>query len=227
MTERWERVARLLKTERLSNGEVGRRLRVRPSFVAEVRADLGLPPFRPPRLMWTQEEFDRMTVAVEGGHRLWTGRKQRDGIPVVADSTSAYRIAFRLHYGRPPVGKVTCACRKKFCVEGGHLRDRVMRTARAEIRAWVRLRRQAAYAREAGGLGGLSELPSGVTWRGIDLVAIRRALRGPKPFPKLLPAERELAARFADPEMTDGELARRLGSRAKSVKKWRTEGGPS
>lgn len=221
MTERWERVARLLKAERISNGEVGRRLRVRPSFVSTVRADLGLPPYRPPRLTWTKEDFDRMTVVIEGGHRLWNGRTQRDGIPVVDNRASAYRLAFRLHYGRPAAGSVTGACSKKHCVEGAHLRDRVMRQARAKVRARVQLLRQVACVEEAGRLEDLVELPSGTTWQGLDLVAIRRALRGRPPFPKLLPAERKLAARFADPEMPDAELGRRLGSRAQTAKKWR------
>lgn len=206
MTERWERVARLLKTERVSNREVATRLRVAPRFVAEVRADLGLPPYRF-QGEWSQEAFDRMTIRIKGGHRLWRGRFSPGGMPMASRMETAYRVGFRLHHGREAVGRVVASCSKKFCVEGAHRMDNVLR--------------EQAVAQVP------TELPVGATYDGMDLVAIRRALRGPEPYPELEPGERKFAAPFAAPEMTDEDLARRLGSCARSVKKWREKGGPS
>ena len=53
--ERWEAVARLLKTEAVSNREAAARLHVGTRFVRQVRADLGLPALVRHRHVWTPE----------------------------------------------------------------------------------------------------------------------------------------------------------------------------
>lgn len=203
--ERWEAVARLLKTETVSNREAAARLHVGTRFVRQVRADLGLETFAVRRRVWTVEEFERETTLIRGGHRLWRGRRSVNGSPIFGHTgRTVYRLAFRLHYGREPVGMVTRSCTRKFCVEGSHQHDQ-------------KLRDQAAGAE-------LTELPVGATWNGMDLVAIRRALRGPEPYPPLREDERPFAARFADPATTNEELARRLGCCPQSAKRWRQKG---
>lgn len=206
-SERWEAVARLLKTEPLSNREIAGRLHVGTRFVAEVRADLGLPRFGRHLRVWTREDYERTTVQLRGGHRLWRGRRTANGSPITSRGETAYKLAYRLHHGREPVGRVGPVCIRKFCVEGAHLHDQALRDAAASA--------------------ALTELPAGATWRGMDLVAIRRALRGPKPYPVLDEDEQRLAARFADPEMTTKELARRLNCAWRSANRWRSKGAPS
>lgn len=207
--EKWEAIAQLLKSGPMSDREIARRLKFSARRVARVREDLGIPRYWVGCVpAWNQERFDRMTVKIHNGHRLWKGSTAKDGTPVVS-SESAYRVAFRLYYGREPVGRLTGTCTRKYCVEGAHQQDSVMRE---QARGVVEV---------------LTELPAGATYRGMDLVAIRRALRGPEPYPPLHPDERSFAARFADPETTDEELARRLGCCPQSAKRWRQKGAPA
>lgn len=208
--DRWDTVARLLKSEPpMSNRAVAAQAHVGTRFVRQVRADLGLAPFVRHRRVWTVEEFERQTILIRGGHRLWRGRRSVNGSPIHGHTgRTVYRLSFRLHHGREPVGRVSRSCTRKFCVEGSHQHDE-------------KLRDQAAAAL-------LTELPAGTTWRGMDLVAIRRALHGEAPpYPSLDEDERRFAARFAPVEMTTEELSRRLGCCSRSAKKWREEGVPS
>lgn len=201
--EKWEAIARLLKSGPMSDREVARRLKFSTRRVARVREDLGIPRYWMGCVpAWDQERFDRVAVRIHNGHRVWKGSTGKDGTPVVS-SESAYRVAFRLFYGREAVGRIKGTCTRKYCVEGAHLQDRVMRE------------------RARGDVEMPAELPGGVTYRGMDLVAIRRALRGPEPYPPLREDERPFAARFADPETTNEELARRLGCCPQSAKRWR------
>jgi hypothetical protein len=123
-------------------------------------------------------------------------------------SLTAYRLAFRLHYDRQPVGRLIGTCRIKRCVAGAHLEDDVLRAAKTDGST-------------------LTELPAGATWHGMDLVAIRRCLRGPAPWPPLKLPEARFAFRFSDPDMSATELARRLGLCSTTVERNRNKGVPS
>ncbi|KQW13588.1 hypothetical protein [Streptomyces sp. Root369] len=206
--EKWERIARLLKAEYISNREAAARLGVGKEAVAEVRSDLGLPRFVL-RRTWTREEFEALAPLIRGGHRLWRGRRSPDGTPVAGQNVTAYRVSFRLHHQREPVGHVKTACTRKWCVEGSHLADDLLRTA-AVVDAAT-----------------LPELPAEATWRGMDIVAIRRCLRGPEPWPALTLAEARFAFRFSNPDMGAAELGSRLGLRAETIQRYRTKGVPS
>jgi hypothetical protein len=203
--QKWERIARLLKSEYVSNKEVAQRLGVGKEAVAEVREDLGLPRFVL-RRTWTREEFEALAPRIRGGHRLWRGRRSPDGTPVAGQKVTAYRVSFRLHYQREPVGRVKGTCTRKWCVEGAHLADEVLRAARA--------------AQEP------AELPTAATWRGMDIVAIRRCLRGAPPWPELSLREARFAFRYSDPAMSSAELGRRIGLRPETVQRYRTKGAP-
>lgn len=76
------------------------------------------------------EAFTEQAVQVEGGHVQWTGATVGRGTPVVSyggQVETAYRIAFRWHFGREPVGNVRPRCDYPACVAGAHLADRRLR----------------------------------------------------------------------------------------------------
>ncbi|MFD0209191.1 hypothetical protein ACFVH9_08635 [Streptomyces hirsutus] len=207
--EKWERIARLLKEGPISDGEASRRLHVRKRAIAAVRADLGIPKYVVRRgKEWTREDYEELSVPLTGGHRRWRGRINRDGVPMAGKDLTAYRLAFRLHHGREPEGRMVGTCRIKRCVAGAHLEDNVLRAAKTD-----------------GSM--LAELPVGATFRGMDLVAIRRCLYGSAPWPPLSLPEARFAFRFAAPDMSSAELARRLGLCPDTVGRYRKNGVPS
>lgn len=206
----WESIARALKTAGgpVSNETVSRQLGCARRSVAKVRADLGLQPYTVERRSgWTLADYEALTVPLRGGHRRWRGRHSSDGVPMAGRSLTAYRLAFRLHHQRPPVGWVIGTCSLKRCVAGPHLEDDVLRAVRA------------AHVP--------AELPTEATWRGMDIVAIRRCLRGPEPWPDLSLDEARLAFHFSDPGMSAAKLSRRLGLSAETIQRYRTKGVPS
>ncbi|MER5699652.1 hypothetical protein ACWDBO_37395 [Streptomyces mirabilis] len=206
--EKWERIARVLKAENIGDREIAARLGTTAQSVRKVRADLGLPIFRHRYKEWTPEEFERAAPRIQGGHRLWKGRRGPSGVPMANRLLTAYQLAFRLHHGRDPVGKIVGRCRRKGCVEGAHLVDRVMRDAVEDTST-------------------LTELPAEATFQGMDIVAIRQCLRGDPPWPPLDLDEARFAFRFADPRMPSTELARRIGLCSATVDRYRNKGVPS
>ncbi|MFJ3249164.1 hypothetical protein [Streptomyces sp. NPDC086782] len=204
--QNWERVARLLKKEPISNIAVARQLRVDKAFVRQVREDLGMRPFWLHRDQWTVVDFEALSVPVGGGHRLWRGRFSTTNVPMAGRSETAYRLAFRLLHGREPVGRCEGTCTRKACVAGEHQEDDVMRAAE----------------------------PGRLSYQGMDLVAIRKALRGTPPYPRLRPEEKRMAFRLADPSLGVVaaavpviQLARRLGCCDQTIRRWRDEGVPA
>ncbi|MEU7323325.1 hypothetical protein ABZ682_22655 [Streptomyces griseoviridis] len=208
--ELWESIACALKAAKapVSNETVSRQLGCARRSVAKVRADLGLPPYRVEhRGGWTLADYEVLAVPLSGSHRRWRGRHSSQGVPMAGKDVTAYRLAFRLHHGRMPVGRLVGVCTLKRCVAGGHLEDDVLRALRAD-----RLP---------------TELPSAATWRGMDIVAIRRCLRGPAPWPELSLREARFAYSFSDPAMSAAEVGRRLGLRAETIQRYRAQGVPA
>lgn len=123
-------VAHLLR-EGLSDREIAARLHVcAKTAVAPARRALGLPAARRgPKPASVEELFRARTEPVEGGHLRWTGGRS-SGVPCVRNqfgNTSAYRIAFRLRWGREPEGNVRPGCDYPECVAPEHVEDRPMR----------------------------------------------------------------------------------------------------
>ncbi|MEU0059874.1 hypothetical protein [Streptomyces sp. NPDC006334] len=126
----------LLAEDDVSNRAVAQQLGVSERRVYGVRTWVGLPPYqrgrRPAYGSW-EEAFAEQSEPVEGGHRRWTGTREKNGTPVVRHRKSiqtAARVAFRLHHGREPEGNVTRSCLIPGCVAGEHQEDRVLREAR-------------------------------------------------------------------------------------------------
>lgn len=127
-----------------------RTLRVAPITVQRTREALRLPAPKPgPRPPASFEDaFRAHAVPTEDGHARWTGPISSSNVPATWMSNkfrSAYRIAFELHHGREPVGRVKVACGMPLCVAGAHLDDRQIREANR--------RADTAYAAIFGGAG--------------------------------------------------------------------------
>ncbi|EST24507.1 hypothetical protein M878_30540 [Streptomyces roseochromogenus subsp. oscitans DS 12.976] len=114
--------------------QIARQLGVAPATVQRVRADLDLPPARsgrPDTHASLEEAFHANTELVEGGHLRWTGYTS-SGSPYVCyrqERITAGRVAFALHHGRTPDGRVQAGCSMPGCVAGAHLEDRRIREA--------------------------------------------------------------------------------------------------
>ncbi|MFI9418000.1 hypothetical protein [Streptomyces werraensis] len=136
MRASWENIARVLEREAVSDAELAYRLGCARALVSRVRADLHLPPMPLPVANGRLTDEQRYLIAAvltSGGHRRWTGRVTRDGVPIIDARTTAQRVAFRLAHGRAPQGRVQVDCRMKHCVEGSHLIDRLIRADRKAL----------------------------------------------------------------------------------------------
>ncbi|MFF4179637.1 hypothetical protein [Streptomyces sp. NPDC001750] len=131
-----EILSALLAEDDVSDLAVARQLGCGYQRVAGIRKRVGLPAYirgRRPAYGSLEEAFGAQTEPVEGGHVRWTGPREKCGTPVLRWRTllqTAYRVAFRLQYGREPVGKVFRSCGIPGCVAGLHQEDRLMREAR-------------------------------------------------------------------------------------------------
>ncbi|MFH8792251.1 hypothetical protein [Streptomyces sp. NPDC017941] len=97
----------------------------------QARRDPSVPRRSRPRAATVEESFQLHTEPIDGGHLRWTGYISH-GHPTVChrgSTYSAYRVSFRLHQGREPVGRATPTCGVEGCLAGGHLADRPMREA--------------------------------------------------------------------------------------------------
>ncbi|MFG2780778.1 hypothetical protein ACGFY7_23360 [Streptomyces prunicolor] len=123
--------------ERLQAGvpqiHICRQLHVAPLTVQRTREAMGLPapttrPFLPTTL---EAAFRQYTQPTENGHVEWTGPVNNGSPKVVFAGRVHYarRIAFRLHRGRDPIGRVTVAasCEVKDCVAGPCVEDQRIR----------------------------------------------------------------------------------------------------
>jgi hypothetical protein len=136
-------IAELLR-ERLPESHIASQLGIDRGTVRRARQALGLPaPPRGKRSKYASlsDAFRNHTEPVDGGHLHWTG--PTDGtFPYLTYGGKRYaapRLAFQLHHGREPVGRISriSTCDFPSCVEGGHLLDRAIREAH--------LRADAAY----------------------------------------------------------------------------------
>ncbi|MER6632274.1 hypothetical protein ABT301_29340 [Streptomyces sp. NPDC000987] len=131
-----QQILRALLAGDVSNRAVAQKLGIDDRRVDQVRKRAGLPRYmrgrRPTYSSW-EEAFTAQSEPVEGGHRRWTGTREKCGTPVVrhqATIQTAYRVAFRLHHGHDPEGHLTRSCDIPGCVAGEHQQDRTMREAR-------------------------------------------------------------------------------------------------
>ncbi|MDX3629027.1 Trp family transcriptional regulator [Streptomyces europaeiscabiei] len=72
----------------------------------------------------------------DGQHTDWTGPTQGRRLPVIWSHGryNALHLAFRLHHGRDPHGRVNRSCTHPGCITGAHLTDRRLREADRRLR---------------------------------------------------------------------------------------------
>lgn len=77
-----------------------------------------------------QSVLEERTQPLDGGHMAWTGYR-----PTVVQGRkyTPWQIAFRVGYGRPPVGLVRRTCDVDGCVLPAHLMDQEQRNARKPV----------------------------------------------------------------------------------------------
>jgi len=118
------------------NKAIARQVHVRHQRVAAIRAELGIPNIvRPAQAGYSEDAFWRRTQPV-GDHLAWTGHYNSTGTPCLRATDgmhTAYRIAFRIRWGREPVGAVKPGCDMERCVHPRHVEDRPMRQQYAAI----------------------------------------------------------------------------------------------
>ncbi|MEU4256309.1 hypothetical protein AB0B42_00485 [Streptomyces fradiae] len=124
-------IAHLLR-EGLSDREIAARLHTcAKTTVAPTRRALGLPAARSgPKPLSVEELFHARTEQAGDGHLRWTGWRNNRGVPGVRThdgTTTAYRVAFRIRWGREPEGNVRPGCDYPECVAPEHVEDRPMR----------------------------------------------------------------------------------------------------
>lgn len=137
-------IAEMLR-EGLTDRQIELRAHVCHTTAAAARRALGLPKCRAGRKSepTLAEALANRSRAVLDGHRVWTGQFSGP-CPVLryrGVRTTAYRAAFIVHHGGPPVGVVQPGCGESWCVAPQHMDDRPARE-----------RNRAAYKALFGGL---------------------------------------------------------------------------
>ncbi|HTL15111.1 MAG TPA: hypothetical protein VL251_08455 [Thermomonas sp.] len=114
---------------------IAQQFRVAWATVSRRREELGLPAPKAGRLVGhgsLKDVFQANTERVDGGHLRWTGYVSTTGSAYVChrqERVTPATLAFRMHFGRPPVGRARPECGMDGCVEGAHLADGPMRAA--------------------------------------------------------------------------------------------------
>ncbi|MFH8813072.1 hypothetical protein ACH4GZ_38735 [Streptomyces hygroscopicus] len=121
--------------------------------VAAARTALGIAPARPTLGAGSLETAFRTRVeSLFCGHAVWTGPRNENGVPMVSwrnQRVSAYRVAFRSHYGREPQGVVLAVCGVPGCIAGRCLDDKAARDrTRGQLAAVLGLNHTSTHCRE-------------------------------------------------------------------------------
>jgi hypothetical protein len=118
-----------------SDRAIARHVHVRNTLVGEIRAQLGIPAHKPgPTPAGTYEDlFWRRAIPTIDGHLIWPQTTASIRISHEGPKQTAGRIAFRIRYGRDPIGQVRPGCGMERCVRPAHVEDQPMREQYAAI----------------------------------------------------------------------------------------------
>ncbi|MCB5168043.1 hypothetical protein LG634_24850 [Streptomyces bambusae] len=134
-------IAELLRAG-LSDRAIAKQLHTDSKGVAVARRTLGIPRVRSGiRPSDSPEElFLSRTRRVKGGHMKWLGGLNGCGLPAFRHGGrlfTAYRVAFRIHNGREPIGRTGPGCGRPLCVAPAHIDDQPARTAAKALYAQI------------------------------------------------------------------------------------------
>lgn len=119
----------------LSNTAIGQQLHCDRHAVAAIRKTLDLPNVVQQPLS-LEQKWVTFARQLPGGHVEWTGeRGTSSGTPLLRykeESYTAARVAFRIGYGREPIGYAFADCGVQHCVAPGHVEDEPMRNRTRE-----------------------------------------------------------------------------------------------
>lgn len=146
-----EKVAELLRAGK-TDTQIAAEFRMARRRVALMRAQLHIPPSRsnqaPPTI---EAAFTARVRALPDGHAEWAGPRNDNGTPMLCwkdQRVSAYRVAFRIEYGREPQGVVLPVCDIAGCVAGRCLDDAAARNrTRGQLAAVLGLDQTRAHCR--------------------------------------------------------------------------------
>lgn len=119
----------------LTDRRIAAELTIARQTVMRIRKTLGLPAAK----ATLEQAFHAYTSATDGGHLTWTGPRSINGTAILTHDgrpRSARRVAFRIHTGREPVGRVQPECGVGDCIAPAHVEDVPGRIrSRAALRA--------------------------------------------------------------------------------------------
>lgn len=120
-----------------SDKRIARELHMDRRRVRDARHELGIPAHKPgPTPAASPEDiFWRRAQPTDDGHLMWPAYSTTYGAHIshAGRRHSVWRIAFRIKYGREPVGKVRTGCDQPGCVHPAHVEDQPMRQLAAAI----------------------------------------------------------------------------------------------
>jgi hypothetical protein len=113
----------------VADKHIARELHVHSRRVRALRRELGIPVHKPgpTGASSVDELFWRRAQPTDDGHLLWTGATTVLRVGHEGPKTTAGRVAFRIKYGRDPVGKVLPGCGADRCVHPDHVEDQPIR----------------------------------------------------------------------------------------------------
>ncbi|MEU6376768.1 histone-like nucleoid-structuring protein Lsr2 [Streptomyces sp. NPDC046909] len=124
------RTVELLKAG-ASYSEIKRQVGISAPTIARVRKEAGLGPSGLTGGHPARTKAEALAAGIEpygDGHARWTGPMAGRMPQLSAESRqlNARHVAFELHHGRPPVGRVRSNCGVTTCMAGAHLIDTVL-----------------------------------------------------------------------------------------------------
>lgn len=108
--------------------QIARQLHTHARKISALRRNAGIPKLKAglkPKVISAEDRYRATAQPTDDGHMEWpfnSNIRQPDGTRV-----NPARVAFRIRWGREPVGQVRPGCGHDGCVDPDHVEDQVMR----------------------------------------------------------------------------------------------------
>lgn len=111
-----------------SDRYIARQVHMSTRRVGEIRAWAGIPKVRcGPKPSTAEDRFWRLAEPTDDGHLLWPHAATTIRLGHGGHKQSIRRIAFRIRYGREPIGQVRPGCDQPGCIHPNCVEDQPMR----------------------------------------------------------------------------------------------------